>query len=161
MKTQIDPPTIKFLSYCMPLLIAAGLLVGGCEKPGDSKDQAATGDNSEPADMAPTRAKVGVGKSSRNLDYKGPQRMVASPAATLFRTKEKIVFEIQIPHALNLYKALKGKGPQSHDEFMKSIIQANNIKLPELPQGQHYEFNVEKQELWVHPDETNDDSPTK
>ena len=114
-----------------------------------------TQEANEPA--APFEAKkagVGVGKSTQALEKHGTTGdVVAGPAKVLFRTKEKIVFEIQIPHAMNLYKAEHGKGPQSHEEFMEKIIRANRIRLPKLPPGQRYEFNVEKQELWVVPDE--------
>ena len=104
--------------------------------------------------FVPTQAKVGVGKSSQRLDHDGVQGAVAGPAVTFFRTKEKIAFEIQIPHAMNLYKALNGYGPKSHEQFMKDIIKTNQIELPQVPPGQHYQCDVEKQELWVFPDES-------
>ena len=49
--------------------------------------------------------------------------MITAPAASLWRTKERIVFEIQIPQALTLYKNLNPRfeGPQSHDEFMEQL----------------------------------------
>ena len=104
--------------------------------------------------FVPTQAKVGVGKSSQRLDHDGVQGAVAGPAVAFFRTKEKIAFEIQIPHAMNLYKALNGYGPKSHEQFMKDIIKTNQIELPQLPPGQRYQFDVEKQELWVFSDES-------
>jgi len=109
--------------------------------------------NESAAPFEAKKAGVGVGKSTQALEKHGTTGdVVAGPAQVLFRTKEKIVFEIQIPQALNLYKAEHGKGPQSHEEFMEKIIRANNIQLPQLPPEQRYEFNVEKQELWVVPD---------
>ncbi len=131
-----------------------GLLETGCQEPSHPKAE----NNQKASDSAvPFEAKkagVGVGKSTQALEKHGTTGdVVAGPAKVLFRTKEKIVFEIQIPHAMNLYKAEHGKGPQSHEEFMEKIIRANRIRLPELPPGQRYEFNVAKQELWVVPDE--------
>lgn len=136
------------------LVATSTLLLTGCQPPQNKDADAAKSANEEsPTEIAPTKAHVGVGKSSQAMEREGIQGAVASPARTLFRTKEKVVFEIQIPHAMNLYKALNGHGPRSHEEFMKEIIKANNIELPELPPGQHYQFDVEKQELWVVPDE--------
>ena len=130
-----------------------------CLQTGCQDQSKSNADNNREANepTAPFEAKkagVGVGKSSQALEKHGTTGdVVAGPAKVLFRTKEKIVFEIQIPQALNLYKAEHGKGPQSHEEFMEKIIRANRIQLPKLPPGQRYEFNVEKQELWVVPDE--------
>ena len=140
--------------WCVASVATFMSLQTGCQdqsQPNADNTQEAT----EPA--APFEAKkagVGVGKSMQALEKHGTTGdVVAGPAKVLFRTKEKIVFEIQIPQALNLYKAEHGKGPQSHEEFMEKIIRANRIRLPKLPPGQRYEFDVEKQELWVVPDE--------
>jgi len=92
-----------------------------------------------------TRAGVGSGRKGRG--YGGG--MVTEPLAAHFRAKEKLVFDIQIPQALKLFKAEKGFGPRSHDEFMKEIIEKNNIELPELPEGHRYVFNPVKGELMV------------
>ena len=131
-----------------------GLLQTGCQgqsHPNTENNQKAS---ESAAPFEAKKAGVGVGKSTQALEKHGTTGdVVAGPAKVLFRTKEKIVFEIQIPQALNLYKAEHGKGPQSHEEFMEKIIRANRIRLPKLPPGQRYEFNVEKQELWVVPDE--------
>jgi len=66
-----------------------------------------------------------------------------------FRAQERIVFEIEVPQALNLYKAVNGKGPQTHEEFMEKIIKANNIKLPELLPRERYVYDPEKEQLMV------------
>lgn len=137
---------------CSLLLAFFAVATVGC---GTSAQQQ-TDEMSEVKELpfVPTQAKVGVGKSSQRLDHDGIQGAVAGPAAAFFRTKEKIAFEIQIPHAMNLYKALNGYGPKSHEQFMKDIIKTNQIELPQLPPGQRYQFDVEKQELWVFPDES-------
>jgi hypothetical protein len=65
--------------------------------------------------------------------------------------KEKISFEIEVPHALQLYKALSpdGRGPKTHEEFMTNVIEANRIKLPLLPPEHRYVYNPETEELMV------------
>ena len=64
-------------------------------------------------------------------------------------TRENLTYEVLIPHAIALYKATNGYSPKTHEEFMKEIIQSNNIKLPELKDGYRYEYNPEKAELEV------------
>ncbi len=140
------------------IAVGAIVLVGilswqGCRPKTDSGEDE-TGQEEVVEPIEAQKAGVGVGKSSQAMEREGAGRVVASPARTLFRTKEKIVFEIQLPQAMNLYKAEHGKGPQSHEEFMEQIIRRNSIKLPELAPGRHYQFDVEKQELWVVPDES-------
>jgi RNase P/RNase MRP subunit p29 len=90
---------------------------------------------------------VGVGLKGRSLDgYKGA---VVTPAKAYFAVREKTVFQIQIPHAMQLFKAENGEGPKSHDEFMEKIVKANGIKLPELPPGQIYQYQPDTEELMV------------
>jgi len=93
------------------------------------------------------KAGVGSGKKGRSLDKH--EGIVVTPAKTLFAAKEKIKFEIEIPHTLNLYKALEGSAPKSHDEFMEKIIKANNISLPELPEGHKYIYDPMTETLMV------------
>lgn len=150
-----------------PIRIAAllgALLVCGCEPPADtpSTDSAnnlppgavAVGATpaqaetvSEPQVTDSEVAAVGVG--DRGQGY-GNDPFTA-PAATYWRAQEKIAFEIEIPHALQLYKALnpEGKGPVSHEAFMQDVIAANRIKLPELPEGKQYRYDPQTETLFV------------
>ena len=101
------------------------------------------------------KAGVGVGVRGDSLrNEEGVGKMIAAPAVAYFNVREKAVFEIQIPHALNLYKALEGKLPKSHDEFMAKIVRANAIQLPELKPGMQYRYRPDQGELgelWVEP----------
>ncbi len=102
------------------------------------------------------KAQVGVGIKGRSLDNEtGVGKMISAPVSALFAVKERVAFDIQIPQALNLFKATEGRFPKSHQEFMDKIIKANQIKLPELPAGMVYRFNTELGELWVDPVATN------
>lgn len=98
--------------------------------------------------MVQEKAQAGVtGKG----DYGGPG-IVTTPISTYFQAKERIIFEIQIPGAMNLYAAEKGYKPKTQEDFMRDIIQANMIKLPELPAGHKYVYDPQKGELMVeHP----------
>ncbi len=98
------------------------------------------------------KAGVGVSKQGRSLDNQSDiQLMISYPAVKFFQAKERIVFEIQIPPAIQRFKAIEGRFPKSTDEFMNRVIKENLIALPELPQGRVYRFDSEKGELFVDP----------
>ena len=75
-------------------------------------------------------------------------QMIVVPARTLFAVQERLIFEVQIPQALQLYVASEGK-PKTNREFMENIIVRNGIELPELPSGQRYVYDPQKEELMV------------
>lgn len=139
------------------------VLIAGCDaqskhkqppKPNESKGSAAQ----KAADLAGSvqapkmeriKAETGVGKQGQRLENPDLVQSIITPARALFRTRQRVVFDIQIPQAMQLYKALNGKSPETHDEFMQQIIKANRIQLPKLPEGQRYVYDPEKKELMV------------
>ena len=50
---------------------------------------------------------------------------------------------------MNLYKGEHGELPKTHDDFMRDIVQANNINLPELPDDSKYVYLPDKGELMI------------
>jgi hypothetical protein len=54
-----------------------------------------------------------------------------------------------IDHALDLFNASEGRYPKDYDEFMTRIIKENQIKLPVLPGGAKYAYDVEHHKLRV------------
>jgi hypothetical protein len=92
-------------------------------------------------------AEPGVGIQGRSLDkFDG---IIVRPAKEYFSFREKAVFQIQIPHAMQLFQATEGRGPMSHEEFMEKIVGANQIALPQLPPDFRYVFDPQEQELMV------------
>lgn len=151
-----------FFSARPPVLAAVALvaaLAAGCRPQSAPPAEPAAEPATEPAATAeaipapePRRAEVGVGRKGRSLDDEtGVGRAIAQPAITLFAVQERAVFDIQIPHALQLFEATEGRKPKSHEEFMQKIVAANQIALPELPEGREYRYDPEKGELWVYP----------
>ena len=134
------------------VLITGLLISAGCKPKGSSKKEAEQAPaTAEPA-REPTRevAGVGVGKKGRKLErHKGTGQIIAQPAVSLFRTKEKIIFEIVIPKNMQLFQATNGRFPKSHDEFMKEIIEFGQIQLPELPEGGSYVYDPKIHQLMV------------
>lgn len=91
------------------------------------------------------KADVGVGKKGRGYG-KG---VIVTPVATLFAVRERLVFTVQIPEAMKLFKATEGRAPKDNDEFMTRIIKEQNIHLPTLPEGDRYMYDPKTEELMV------------
>jgi len=99
----------------------------------------------EPPKTVQTEAKVGVGAKG-HYNAVGP---VVTPASVYFRARERIAFEIQIPQAMNLFKATEGRFPNTHEEFMQRIVVENQISLPELPPDHRYIYDPKTGQLMV------------
>ena len=126
----------------MRTCLAVGLLVTVCAAGcgGDGGQPApASSDGSSTGQDEPVKAVPGVGKRGRGYGS-GP---ISTPVAARFKAEETIRF-LQIEHAMKIYRAEHGHFPKTHDEFMKEIIKANSIKLPELPPGERYVYDAEK-----------------
>lgn len=90
------------------------------------------------------KAEAGVtGKGN----YGGPG-MVTTPISVYFQAREQIIF-LTVQQALNLYEGEHGHKPKTEDEFMKQVIEFNQIKLPQLPPGSKYKYDPQKGELMV------------
>ncbi len=101
----------------------------------------------EPAPVVREEAKAGV--TGKGQGYgQGP---VATPVAAYFGARERIIFQIQIPQAMKLFKGMEGRNPKSHEEFMAKIIKASSIALPELanPETERYVYDPETGKLMV------------
>jgi hypothetical protein len=112
--------------------------------------QPAGGGDQSPANdpnMETVKAGGGVGIKGRSLDQH--EGIIVTPVKTYFRAKERIVFEIELPHALNLYIATEGEGPKDYADLQAKVIEPNNIHLPALPPGHRYDYNAETHELVV------------
>ncbi len=93
------------------------------------------------------KAEKGVGIKGRSLDqYEG---MVVTPVKAFFAAKERIAFEVQFPHAYNLYKASENSVPKDFEDLQAKVLQPNQIKLPLLPPGHKYVWDADKEELQV------------
>ena len=57
--------------------------------------------------------------------------------------------QLQIEHALNLFRGANDRYPKDYDEFMAEIIKANNISLPKLPAYQDYGYDEKEHKLVI------------
>lgn len=130
-----DPPAGDATSDAAPPLVFG------------AEGSASEGGASESTETERVKAEKGVGIKGRSLDeYEGP---IVTPAKTYFTAKERIIFEIAVPHALALYEATEGQGPKTHEEFMEKIVEANKIELPMLAPGHKYVYDPETKVLMV------------
>ncbi len=75
--------------------------------------------------------------------------IITVPVGALFSTRER-VFMMTLQNAENMYKADNdNKMPATHEEYMEKIVNANMIKLPELPDGQEYLYDPDTQKLMI------------
>ena len=96
-----------------------------------------------------TQQKASADLTKSGVAGKGIGRgILATPAGTYLRIADKPIFQ-NIQHAMDLYKAEHGALPKTHDDFMRDIIQANNIKLPELPDDSKYVYLPDQEELMI------------
>ena len=117
----------------------------GCAPPHDTVQ--APEEPAAPVETELVAAEAGVGKEGQKL--KGKEGVMITPIKALFNTKQRVAFEFKIEPALRLYEAEKGHRPKTQEEFMKKIIEFNQIELPELPDGHRYFYDTTKGELMV------------
>lgn len=79
-------------------------------------------------------------KKGRSLQGGGYLSVVTG---TRFWAEHQMILN-NIRHAVDLYEATNSRYPKTQDEFMREIIQANDIKLPELPDGYEYFYDPDE-----------------
>lgn len=72
--------------------------------------------------------------------------IISEPLHQRFHIEHRLTF-MQVTQAMNLYKAEFGYFPKTHEEFMKKIIKANSLKLPELQDDWKYFYDKEDSTL--------------
>ncbi len=82
----------------------------------------------------------GVGQAGR---YK-ESGLVVTPIKVYLRTKQRTELDMKIPHAMNLYVAEHGHFPKTPEDFVRDIIQFNQVRLPKLPPGHRYVYDAKR-----------------
>ncbi len=94
------------------------------------------------------KAEAGMGVKGQG--YGGG--MVTEPLSVYFRAQDRITFEIQIPHQLDLWKAEhNNRFPRDKNEYIKEILEPCGVDLPELPPGKAYYYDAKDGQLLVGP----------
>ena len=94
-------------------------------------------DNTVLVQAAPGMTGKGTGY---NTSTNNPMSIITVPVGTYFTVKERLVLQ-QVDYAMTLYKGEHGTAPSSNEEYMRKIIQENNIRLPRLPEGHEYVYD--------------------
>lgn len=144
---------------CQPSQPGGGNAGGGNPAVGNTGGGSVADKMGENAAAAPAqkvfpaqRANANVCKLGAKLrDNSDAQKMITGIPGALLDVKVGTIFEIQIPQAIQLYKAEHGRVPKNHAEFVARVLEPNQLKLPELVDGMVYQFNPEKEELWAYP----------
>ena len=138
-----------------PMSAPGGLDIdtGGSAAAQSPSESAASNAETKPVEpVAPEArktAEVGDGSKGQYRQKFGRMSIFDTTIGTMYRTKENLTYNVLIPQAMKLYQANNDRFPRTHEEFMKEIIQPNNIKLPDLKDGCRYEYNPQKAELEV------------
>jgi hypothetical protein len=161
-----SPRTAPFATAA-PLLLGLSLLLPGCadepvvtsQNPGDAAQAAAPAPEPPPIQRTPI---VGAKTTDiRNADTElakgdskvADMRITAKDPITLsgnaYVTSIGRISIDHITHAMQLYEATNGHYPETYEEFMKEIIEANNIALPKLPEYQKYAYDEKEHKLIV------------
>jgi hypothetical protein len=144
----------------LPLALLFGIVMAGCTPP----TPVATSSGGPPAPPPPpgppvpvvaaqpateiVKAEAGVGKQGQSLDeYEG---VVVTPVKSLFAAKQRAFFEIEFPHNYNIWKQ-SNDVPKDYDDLKARFLDPLGLtaKMPELPAGQRYVWDAEKEELQV------------
>lgn len=101
----------------------------------DANEQPERPDNLVPADVDATGKGEGYGGDP-----------ITAPVRALARTRERVKF-LELEANLKIHRAINGD-IKTLDELM-IYVRDNNLRLPELPEGDEYYWDAESQELWV------------
>jgi hypothetical protein len=93
------------------------------------------------------REKAVRGSGVKGRKYGGG--VITEPVRQYFRLQQAAVFEIQIPHDVDLFKAQHNRFPKDMAEFKREILEPASIQLPELPPNEHYVYDGKLGELMV------------
>jgi hypothetical protein len=108
------------------------------------------------ADTAAAQALANEAPTMVNEDdfKKGKSLKGGGALSTIVRTRfvaEHRMNMIQVEHALNLFWGAEGRYPESHEEFLEKIVEANGLVLPELDGPYEYVYNPEDHQLYKQP----------
>ena len=74
--------------------------------------------------------------------------VVTTPISVYFQAQERLIYD-SVTYAVKLFEAEHGNKPKTEEEFMKQVIEFNQIRLPQLPPGAKYKYDPQSGELLV------------
>ena len=129
---------------CQRLVLGfAVILLAGCV---ESQPAPAT------SPLKKTTDKIGEFDPNAGKEVVKPDVKITNPITGPLEAYGPLVQQVAalgIDHAINLFYATEGRYPNSYDEFMTRIIKENNMRLPVIPGGLEYQYDVENHKLVV------------
>lgn len=129
---------------CRRLVVGfAFILLAGCV---DTQPATAT------STLNKTTDKVGEFDPNAGKEVVKPDVKITNPITGPLEAYGPLVQQVAalgIDHALGLFYATEGRYPDSYDEFMIRIIKENNMRLPVMPAGLEYQYDVGNHKLVV------------
>lgn len=132
------------LAACLPFLCFAFFGCGDLTAP-SSKQGNAEKKPKTTQDIGEFIAGAGKDVVPNKVQITNP---ITGPLEALQPLKQQIS-ALGIQHAVDLFQASEGRYPANLDEFMTRIIKENQIRLPSLPEGLAYEYDVANHQLVV------------
>ena len=120
----------------------------GCVKPGS--DVAEKKDKPEPI-LGKETQEIGEFNPDANRKLRDDKEGVNMVNSTMRGASHAIheIARLQIKQSVEMFRAVEGRYPKSHEEFMEKVIKANGIKLPAPVTTAEYQYDVENHELLV------------
>jgi hypothetical protein len=132
------------IPFALALLLSAGCLESTSSPSNDNSGKGIIGKTTQDIRQFDANKQNQV-VSDQKIHATDP---ITAPLSAYGPMMERIS-SIEITSALNLFHAENERYPKDLDEFMETIVKANNIRLPVLPYKGRYEYNVEKHELMI------------
>ena len=164
--------TMKNLIFPLSLLFLCAFFVSGCDlaqpiNQGQNGQAAAPVEEPQQAEVpepppqvkesVPSEDNTEMVQAGRGMTGRGnygtptannAMELITVPVATLFQMRER-TFLLGIQNAMKIYQAEHNRKPASHAEYMREVIQKNNITMPQLPAGQEFIYDPRDGELKI------------
>ncbi len=133
------------------LLIACGLLLFGCTPPESTTKKENTGIfGKKTGEIGEYDPNAGEKVSDSQIDQKRLAVPLIGSAAAIGPLMEQSA-KLAVTQALNFFNAEHGRYPKDNEEFMEKVMVYYQLdgKLPLLPGGSTYQYDVENHQLVV------------
>lgn len=145
------------------VIVVSCVLLSGCEPPAGAYDPKPPPVAAPPmqekvtppliAGASATAGDVTVVRVPAKAGAVDPSRydanIATSPLTAHFSIQQQLIFDGQIPKAMQIFEGVRNRKPSSHQEFMTEIIGKNGIKLPPLPPQHRYIYDPARGELMI------------
>ena len=131
-------------AVCFRVILMTNLLAG-------CNDLASTPQSDAPA-KPKTTDQIGEFDPAAGLETVSDKVVITNPITgplEAYQPLKQKIAGLGIEHAVNLFQAAEGRYPKDHDEFMSRVIKENNMRLPALPSGLSYQYDVQNHKLVV------------